>query len=134
MLKRRHPSVSAPEDVLQDPGVVAAQAEADRKVAESIVSAERALREREEMEARESKEMAGRAEALNRWVAKLGTPNQKARMERGLLPEREALALLREHVFMPLGKFPRFERLQAADLASEVCEDDVEYQAWTLRS
>lgn len=133
VLKRRPNPIGASEELLRDPEVVAAQAEADRKAAESIANAERALREREEAEAREKKEAASRAEALSRWVATLGTPNQKARMERGLLPEREALALLREHVFAPLSEFPRFERLQAADLANEVCEDDVEYQAWTLR-
>lgn len=85
----------------------------------------RAEIERREQAAKAAKEAQKQAEEaaaqrkqaqLAEWVRANGTPNQKSRMDRGLLPENEAVAAWRAQVFDPLGNYARYDRITLQDV------------------
>ncbi len=57
-----------------------------------------------------------RAAQLETWLAEHGTPAQRKRRERGLLPDAEIIDGIREQAFAPLDDFARFERITDADV------------------
>jgi hypothetical protein len=59
-------------------------------------------------------------------AARLGTPNQLARFERGVLPEAELLTLARNELFEPFSLFLRRRRMVDADIHdTEPCAGSV---------
>lgn len=60
----------------------------------------------------EAKRRDAKATAIRAW----GTPDQVERYEAGVLPDEEALALIRDRVFAPLSSFPRYQTIDKADV------------------
>lgn len=54
-----------------------------------------------------------RNEQIKNWVETHGTQNQQERYAAGLLPEDEAINGLRDLAFAPLGKLPKYQKIDA---------------------
>lgn len=75
-------------------------------------------KERADAEAKEAERLAAlRPEALTALITEHGSDNQRARHARGVLPEKEALKLVRGVVFKPLDDvFPRYVKIKGEDI------------------
>jgi hypothetical protein len=73
---------------------------------------------RAEAEAKEAERLAAlRPEALTVMITEHGTDNQRARHARGVLPEKEALTVVRGVIFQPLDDvFPRYVKIKGEDI------------------
>jgi hypothetical protein len=83
--------------------------------------------ERMEKEAARAAEKQARDEHVLAYVREHGTPSQRERLERGLLPISEAYDARRDAVFAPYEAFPRYVRMTD----EEVCDydgQDVDYE------
>jgi hypothetical protein len=64
------------------------------------------------------------------WVADKGTPNQKARLEAGLLPEDEILDAMRDEAFAPLAEIERYIKIKASDFCECEYDSDKKFDVW----
>ncbi|MBM9536163.1 hypothetical protein [Desulfobulbus alkaliphilus] len=87
-----------------------------------------------ERETEEKRQVAARAEQIRQWVLDHGTPGQKARQERGLLPEKEIVTEIADRVFSPLAEWDTFELITEQDIfesySTDMYSDTAIYDDW----
>ncbi len=68
-----------------------------------------------------------RAAQISSWIDTHGSANQQARHTAGLLPEAEVLDAIRSEAFAPLVSFPRYKKMEAANLWHDDCYGKIEF-------
>lgn len=129
---RDHPRYSATGRYLQpgyaelrDPRIVARRAEADGALQPLLADYERVRAERAAATAQREAEAKAKAERrtaqLAAWVNMAPLAIRK-RAARGLLPEADIIAGIRDDVFAPLADLPRYERMSGADVRAHYAD------------
>jgi len=88
-----------------------AQVLADQLNAEAAENAAKAAADKAAAAADKAAAAARRADQLAQWLATKGTDSMRKRAARGLLPEDDLIAAIRNEAYAPLDGFKRFERL-----------------------